>query len=60
MYVCICVYMCVYVCVSCDPQESEQKYLLKLDGLRLKDVEAGFFHKKATIALFNPEATSRQ
>ena len=46
--------------VSYDLQETEQKYLLKLDGLKLKDVEAGFFHKRVTIALFNPESQSRQ
>ena len=46
--------------VSCIVQETEQKYLLKLDGLKLKDVEAGFFHKRVTIALFNPDSTSRQ
>jgi len=40
--------------LSCD-QEKEQKYQLRLDGVRLKDTEAGFISRKAAFSLFNPD-----
>lgn len=36
-------------------QEREKKYMLPLDGLKLRDVEQGFMSKRHTFALFNPE-----
>ena len=36
-------------------QEKEQKYQLRLDGVRLRDAEAGFISRKAAFAIFNPD-----
>lgn len=36
-------------------QEREKKYMLPLDGLKIKDVEQGFMSRRHTFALFNPE-----
>jgi len=36
-------------------QEREKKYMLPLDGLKLRDVEQGFMSRRHTFALFNPE-----
>ena len=36
-------------------QEKEQKYQLRLDGVRLRDAEAGFISKKSAFAIFNPD-----
>lgn len=38
-----------------DEEEKEKKYMLPLDGLKLRDVEAGFMSKRKTFALFNPD-----
>ncbi|KXJ10943.1 dynamin-1 [Exaiptasia diaphana] len=38
-----------------DETEQEAKYQLRLDGVRLRDVEAGFISKKVAFALFNPD-----
>ncbi|KAK3733066.1 hypothetical protein QZH41_008407 [Actinostola sp. cb2023] len=38
-----------------DEDEQEAKYQLRVDNLRLRDVEAGFMSKKVTFALFNPD-----
>ncbi|XP_028966795.1 dynamin [Galendromus occidentalis] len=38
-----------------DEEEKEKKYMLSLDGLKIKDIEAGFMSKKNTFALFNPD-----
>ena len=39
----------------CCFQEKEQKYQLRLDGVRLRDAEAGFISRKAAFAIFNPD-----
>lgn len=36
-------------------QERDKKYMLPLDGLKLRDVEQGFMSRRHTFALFNPE-----
>ncbi|XP_075228266.1 dynamin-1 shibire isoform X3 [Lycorma delicatula] len=38
-----------------DEEEREKKYMLSLDGLKLRDVEQGFMSRRHTFALFNPE-----
>ncbi|XP_077986536.1 dynamin-1-like isoform X2 [Glandiceps talaboti] len=38
-----------------DEEEKDKKYLLLLDGLKLRDIESGFMSKKHTFALFNPD-----
>ncbi|XP_031560017.1 dynamin-1-like [Actinia tenebrosa] len=38
-----------------DEEEKEQKYQIRLDGVRLRDLEPGFMSKKVSFALFNPE-----
>ncbi|EEB17704.1 dynamin, putative [Pediculus humanus corporis] len=38
-----------------DEEEKEKKYMLSLDGLKLRDVEQGFMSRRHTFALFNPE-----
>lgn len=38
-----------------DEDEKEKKYMLPLDGLKLKDIEQGFMSRRHTFALFNPE-----
>lgn len=38
-----------------DDEEKEQKYQLRLDGVRLRDAEAGFISRKAAFAIFNPD-----
>ncbi|KAL0276132.1 UNVERIFIED_CONTAM: hypothetical protein PYX00_003775 [Menopon gallinae] len=38
-----------------DEEEREKKYMLPLDGLKLRDVEQGFMSRRHTFALFNPE-----
>ena len=34
-------------------QEKDKKYMLSLDNLRVRDIEAGFMSKKHMFALFN-------
>lgn len=36
-------------------QEKEKRYVLLLDGLKVKDVESSFFGKKNVFALFYPD-----
>lgn len=38
-----------------DEEERDKKYMLPLDGLKLRDIEGGFMSKRHTFALFNPE-----
>ncbi|ODN03957.1 Dynamin [Orchesella cincta] len=38
-----------------DDEERDKKYMLPLDGLKLRDMESGFMSKRHTFALFNPE-----
>ncbi|KAH9361091.1 hypothetical protein HPB48_002953 [Haemaphysalis longicornis] len=35
--------------------EKDKKYMLPLDGLKIKDIEAGFMSRRNTFALFNPD-----
>jgi hypothetical protein len=36
-------------------QEKEQKYQLRLEGCKIRDLEAGWLARKAAFALFNPD-----
>lgn len=38
-----------------DEDEREKKFMLPLDGLKLRDVEQSFMSRKHTFALFNPD-----
>uniref|UniRef100_A0ABM0LYJ9 dynamin GTPase n=1 Tax=Saccoglossus kowalevskii TaxID=10224 RepID=A0ABM0LYJ9_SACKO len=38
-----------------DEEEKDKKYMLMLDGLKLRDLESGFMSKKHMFALFNPD-----
>nr|CAG4638278.1 EOG090X01UE [Cyclestheria hislopi] len=38
-----------------DEQEKDKKYMLQLDGLKLRDIEQGFMSRRHTFALFNPD-----
>jgi dynamin 1/3 len=38
-----------------DEDEKEKKFMLPLDGLKLRDIEQGFMSRRYTFALFNPE-----
>nr|XP_027195879.1 dynamin-like isoform X2 [Dermatophagoides pteronyssinus] len=38
-----------------DEEEKDKKYMLPLDGLKIKDMESGFMSKRHTFALFNPD-----
>lgn len=38
-----------------DEEEREKKFMLPLDGLKLRDIEQGFMSRKHTFALFNPD-----
>lgn len=38
-----------------DEDEKEKKFMLPLDGLKLRDIEQGFMSRRHTFALFNPE-----
>jgi dynamin GTPase len=38
-----------------DDTESEKKYMLPLDGIKLKDLEAGFMSRQHKFALFYPD-----
>ncbi|KAJ8038664.1 Dynamin-1 [Holothuria leucospilota] len=38
-----------------DEEEKEKKYMLPLDGLRLRDLEAGFMSRRSAFALFIPD-----
>lgn len=36
-------------------QEKDKKYMLNLDGLKLRDIEQGFMSRRHAIGLFNPD-----
>ncbi|KAG8225579.1 hypothetical protein J437_LFUL002096 [Ladona fulva] len=38
-----------------DDEEKEKKYMLPLDGLKLRDLEQSFMSRRHAFALFNPE-----
>ena len=38
-----------------DLQEKDKKYMLQLDGLKLRDIEQGFMSRRHAIGLFNPD-----
>lgn len=38
-----------------DEEEKDKKYMLPLDGLKIKDMESGFMSRRHTFALFNPD-----
>lgn len=38
-----------------DEEEREKKFMLNLDGLKIRDIESGFMSRKHTFALFNPD-----
>ncbi|XP_025112002.1 dynamin-1-like isoform X4 [Pomacea canaliculata] len=38
-----------------DEEEKEKRYMLPLEGLRIRDVEGGIFSSRHLFALFNPE-----
>uniref|UniRef100_A0A2M3Z3A4 Dynamin n=1 Tax=Anopheles braziliensis TaxID=58242 RepID=A0A2M3Z3A4_9DIPT len=38
-----------------DEDEKEKKFMLPLDGLKLRDIEQGFMSRRHTFALFNPD-----
>ncbi|XP_071820427.1 dynamin-1-like isoform X2 [Apostichopus japonicus] len=38
-----------------DEEEKEKKYMLPLDGLRLRDAESGFMSRRSAFALFIPD-----
>ncbi|XP_067662748.1 dynamin-1-like isoform X2 [Haliotis asinina] len=39
-----------------DEEEKDKKYMLNLDNLKIRDLEAGFISKKFPFALFNPDS----
>lgn len=39
-----------------DEEERDKKYMLPLDGLKIRDIESGFMSKRHTYALFNPDS----
>lgn len=38
-----------------DEEERDKKYMLPLDGLKLRDIEQGFMSRRHMFALFNPD-----
>lgn len=38
-----------------DEEEKEKKFMLPLDGLKIRDMESGFMSRRHTFALFNPD-----
>jgi dynamin GTPase len=38
-----------------DEEEKDKKYMLPLDGLKIKDIESGFMSRRQTFAIFNPD-----
>ena len=38
-----------------DEEERDKKYMLPLDGLKIRDLESGFMSRRHTFALFNPD-----
>lgn len=41
-----------------DEEEKEKKFMLPLDGLKIRDIESGFMSRRHTFALFNPDQRS--
>ncbi|XP_071155843.1 dynamin-1-like isoform X3 [Mytilus edulis] len=39
-----------------DEEEKEKKFMIPLDGLKIRDMEGGLFSHKNMFAIFNPEA----
>ncbi|KAI1294176.1 Dynamin [Halotydeus destructor] len=39
-----------------DEEEKDKKYMLPLDGLKIRDMESGFMSRRHTYALFNPDS----
>ena len=37
-------------------QEKDKKYMLSLDNIKVRDIEAGFMSRKHMFALFNTDA----
>lgn len=38
-----------------DEEEKDKKYMLPLDGLKVKDVESGLFSRRFSFAIFNAD-----
>uniref|UniRef100_T1J7L0 dynamin GTPase n=1 Tax=Strigamia maritima TaxID=126957 RepID=T1J7L0_STRMM len=38
-----------------DDEEKDKKYMLPLDGLKIRDIEQGFMSRRHTFSLFNPD-----
>lgn len=38
-----------------DEEEKDKKYMLPLDGLKIRDLDAGFMSKRHMFAMFNPD-----
>lgn len=38
-----------------DEEERDKKYMLMLDGLKIKDIEQGFMSRRHVFALYNPD-----
>ena len=36
-------------------QEKDKKYMLPLDGLKLRDIESSFMSRRHMFAIYNPE-----
>lgn len=39
-----------------DDEEKEKKYMLHLDGLKIRDIESGFMSRRSVFSLFNAES----
>jgi len=37
-----------------DEEEKDKKYMLSLDGLKIRDIESGFMSRRSVFSLFNP------
>lgn len=38
-----------------DEEEKDKKYMIPLDGLKLRDIDPGFMSRRHTFAIFNPD-----
>ena len=38
-----------------DDEEKDKKFMLPLDGLKLRDIEAGFMSRRHMFAIYNPD-----
>ncbi|PAV72789.1 hypothetical protein WR25_15296 isoform B [Diploscapter pachys] len=43
-----------------DDEEKEKKYMLPLDGIKLRDIESGFMSRQHKFALFYPDGKNKQ